>query len=391
MDFSSISSLSSLGSLSSGTFKYGVVYYALPEGSDPGLVERLRALWRVTTPRSVKDIKWEVYDGLTDEPKLIARRANIGNIGRRASIELTVDPNASEQVLSMALARFARTLTDITSINRGDVLLTSRAFDDEVLFREEASPVLSGRADIDYSTEPEDDVQFINVPTAASETVTGLNRYIPRAKAKRDTQEDKIAKKRRAEENRLIDEDLRQKEQQRRLDFDQLRAQALKFMIEYQADPAELLKELLNGKYIIQEDGLSPLVINENLDICLPNYNEMVIDMPPLCKAIYILFLKHSEEGIRLVNFGDYRDEFEEIYNCVMPNRDEKLARQSIDDLCDPSSNSLNEKKSRIKRYFKNKILDDNIARQYYITGPKSGPNRITLPPDMITLPAYFG
>ncbi len=388
MDFSSISSLSSL---SSGTFKYGVVYCALPEGVDYRFVEHLRALWREATPASVKDIKWEVYDGLTDEPKLIARRANIGNIGRRASIELTVDPNASEQVLSMALARFARTLTDITSINRGDVLLTSRAFDDEVLFREEASPVLSGRADIDYSTEPEDDVQFINVPTTApAAPETGLNRYIPRAKAKRGTQEDKIAKKRRAEENRLIDEDLRQKEQQRRLDFEQLRAQALKFMIEYQADPAELLKELLNGKYIIQEDGLSPLVINENLDICLPNYNEMVIDMPPLCKAIYILFLKHSEEGIRLVDFGDYRDEFEEIYNCVMPNRDEKLARQSIDDLCDPSSNSLNEKKSRIKRYFKNKILDDNIARQYYITGPKSGPNRITLPPDMITLPAYF-
>ena len=389
MDFSSISSLRSLSSLSSGTFKYGVVYCALPEGVDYRFVEHLRALWREATPASVKDIKWESCEGLTDEPKLIARRANIGNIGRRASIELTVVPNASDQVLSKALARFARTLTDITSLDRGDVLLSSRAFDDEILFRDEAPVSLQGRADIDYSIAPEDDVQFCMVPSAPS-AETGFNRYIPRAKAKRVTQEDKIAKKRPTEEDRLIDEDLRQRERQRRQDFEQLQAQALKYMLEYQADPTELYKELLKGKYIIQEDGLSPLVINENLDICLPNYDEAIIDMPPLCKAIYILFLKHSEEGIRLVDFGDYRDEFEEIYNCVMPNRDEKLARQSIDDLCDPSSNSLNEKKSRIKRYFKNKILDDNIARQYYITGPKSGPNRITLPPDMITRPAYF-
>ena len=393
----SFNSFSSLSSFSSSAFKFGVIYYALPPGATPWPVEHLRELWGVAAPANIKDIKWEPYEEATDEPKLIARRANIGNIGRQAQIELTLSVDSNDEVLCKAFARFARSLANITSLDRGDLLLNTRAFDDNIRYNESIPRPIIKEPEISNTIikplEGRADDQCCIEPSAKSKRRKVLEENVCAGIAFGDeavynkTEPDNLAA---IKEDWRIEEDLRQKEQQQREDFEQLQAQLLEYMIKYQADPQQLLKKLTKGKYIIQEDGLSPLVINENLDICLPDYDELVIDMSPLCKAIYILFLKHSDKGILLKEFADYRAEFEEIYSCVMANRNDKLARQSIDDLCDPTSNSLNEKKSKIKRYFKNKILDDNIARQYYITGRRGGPNRITLNPEMITIPAYF-
>lgn len=111
--------------------------------------------------------------------------------------------------------------------------------------------------------------------------------------------------------------------------------------------------------------------------------------MPPLCKTVYILFLRHPE-GILLKNIDVYRDELDSIYNIVMPGRDVQLGRDSIDNLCDPLSNSLNEYIAKIKRSFKRYIRNDELLGQYVIAGRRGKPYCITLDRSLVTLPKAF-
>ena len=118
----------------------------------------------------------------------------------------------------------------------------------------------------------------------------------------------------------------------------------------------------------------------------LPNFNEVEVKMPAMCRAIYILFLKHTE-GIALRDIGDYRAELEDIYSIVMPGRSEEKAKEAIDNLLDPMSNTLNEYISKIKRCFKSCIIDDELASNYIITGKRNEPYRIALDSSLISLP----
>ncbi len=56
----------------------------------------------------------------------------------------------------------------------------------------------------------------------------------------------------------------------------------------------------------------------------------------------------------------------------------------SIDDVTDPTRNSINEKCSRIKQAFLREF-DDSIARNYYITGERGEAKRILLSRDLAT------
>ena len=64
-----------------------------------------------------------------------------------------------------------------------------------------------------------------------------------------------------------------------------------------------------------------------------------------------------------------------------------KGAREAIDNLVNPMSNTLNEYISKIKRCFKTCIIDDELADKYCITGKKTEPYKIALDPSLITLP----
>lgn len=166
-----------------------------------------------------------------------------------------------------------------------------------------------------------------------------------------------------------------------------IQAQILDFVTKYHADPSQLINTLLKGKIVVgQNNHLSPLVVNNDLKIVLPYYNEVEVKMPAMCRAIYILFLMHHE-GIALRDVVDHRAELEDIYSMVMPGRSEEKAREAIDNLVDPMSNTLNEYISKIKRCFKLCILDEELAASYIITGKRGEPYRIALTPELITLP----
>ena len=117
--------------------------------------------------------------------------------------------------------------------------------------------------------------------------------------------------------------------------------------------------------------------------IFLPDYNNMEIKMPPLSKALYMLYLRHPE-GIMFSYLPDYRDELLHLYGFISGRDSREDIRRSIDDVTDPTRNSINEKCSRIKQAFLREF-DDSIARNYYITGERGENKKILLPRDMVT------
>ena len=116
--------------------------------------------------------------------------------------------------------------------------------------------------------------------------------------------------------------------------------------------------------------------------IFLPDYNNVEIKMPPLSKAIYLLYLRHPE-GIKFSNLPEYRKELLSVYEMISGRDSREDIRRSIDDVTDPTRNFINEKCSRIKQAFL-RVFDDSIARNYYITGERGEAKKILLPQDMI-------
>lgn len=117
--------------------------------------------------------------------------------------------------------------------------------------------------------------------------------------------------------------------------------------------------------------------------IFLPDYNNKEIKMPPLSKAIYMLYLRHPE-GIKFADLPEYRKEVLHMYELISGRDSREEIRRSIDDVTDPTRNSINEKCSRIKQAFLREF-DDSIAQNYYITGGRGETKKILLPQEMIT------
>ncbi|MCQ2293510.1 MAG: hypothetical protein MJZ54_05705 [Bacteroidaceae bacterium] len=128
---------------------------------------------------------------------------------------------------------------------------------------------------------------------------------------------------------------------------------------------------------------LSRLYITHDYRIFLPEFNNQEVDLSPLPRAVFILFLHHPE-GIVFKEIGDYFVELLSIYKVIMGSRFNELrARASLTALCDPMKNSLNEKCSRIREKFF-EILSPDAAPLYCIDGVRSQPKRIMLPSALV-------
>lgn len=126
---------------------------------------------------------------------------------------------------------------------------------------------------------------------------------------------------------------------------------------------------------------LSHLVITHDYRILLPFF-EVEITLSPLPKALYFLYLKHPE-GIPLKSMIDYRDELLQLYLMISPRENLDKIHKSIDRLCDPLDNSINEKCSRIREAFV-KYFDDDLASIYYISGEAKDARYVLFDSDFI-------
>jgi tetratricopeptide (TPR) repeat protein len=156
------------------------------------------------------------------------------------------------------------------------------------------------------------------------------------------------------------------------------------------SDSQHLLLNILGQQYhetaktdAIGNNGLSRLVIEKDFRIILPDYDNLEIELTPLPKTVFLFFLLHPE-GVLLKHLCDHRSELLAIYKQLSYRETWEEIIRSIDELVDPTKNSINEKCSRVKESFI-KHFEERLARFYYITGDRGKEKRITLNRDLLT------
>ena len=149
----------------------------------------------------------------------------------------------------------------------------------------------------------------------------------------------------------------------------------------------ELRIEAAKGK-------LSRLVITKDYRFILEDYNQREVELQPVHKAVYLLFLAHPE-GIEFKRLSDYREEMTRYYMATAKLMDKEKIIEGVDHLVNPLDNAINEKCSRIKKVFLD-MMDEYTASYYFISSHTkkqfAGSNRIwyqrlkiiTLPRDLV-------
>ena len=112
---------------------------------------------------------------------------------------------------------------------------------------------------------------------------------------------------------------------------------------------------------------LSRMLITKDYRIILVDYDNKEVEMTPVHKAVYLLFLNHPE-GIEFKKLSEYRDELLQYYMSTAKLMDKQTITESVDMLVNPLNNSINEKCSRIKSIFLN-MMDQYSANYYIISG----------------------
>ncbi|MFA7049190.1 MAG: hypothetical protein WC195_07050, partial [Bacteroidales bacterium] len=126
----------------------------------------------------------------------------------------------------------------------------------------------------------------------------------------------------------------------------------------------------------------SRLKITSDYKIYLMDYGLKEVTMSPLPKALFLLFLHHPE-GILFKELPRYRTELMNIYRQLSMRENPDKAAESIRRMTDPYDNSVNEKCSMIRAAFL-KVIADDLAGQYYITGYRGEPKRILLNRELV-------
>lgn|SRR5574344_252002 len=162
--------------------------------------------------------------------------------------------------------------------------------------------------------------------------------------------------------------------------------ESLKLMMEIKARIEQLrykgVDELIIRGLLDKDIKLSRIHITKYNRIFLPDYHNMEIEMTPLPKAVFFLFLSY-EEGIAFKDLPDYRNKLNSIYEKLTGRSNDAAIKRSIEDVTDPTKNSINEKCARIREAFIQNF-DETIARNYFITGQRGEPKKIILPRNLV-------
>ena len=155
---------------------------------------------------------------------------------------------------------------------------------------------------------------------------------------------------------------------------------------------APLLEEL---RIEAAKAKLSRLIITEDYRFILADYQKE-IELQPVHKAVYLLFLAHPE-GIEFKRLADYREELTKYYTATAKGLDRDKIIEGVDHLVNPLDNAINEKCSRIKKTILS-MMDEYTASYYIISSHTQkhfeGSNRIwyerlkiiTLPRELVVL-----
>ena len=127
---------------------------------------------------------------------------------------------------------------------------------------------------------------------------------------------------------------------------------------------APLLEEL---RIEVARAKLSRLLITKDYRFFLMDLGNREVELQPVHKAVYLLFLAHPE-GIEFKRLGDYREELTRCYMATAKMLDKEKIIEGVEHLVNPLDNAINEKCSRIKKVFL-EMMDEYMASYYIISG----------------------
>lgn len=136
-----------------------------------------------------------------------------------------------------------------------------------------------------------------------------------------------------------------------------------------------------------KKEGIGRLIVESDGKLILQDKNETEVQMPCLCKALYIFFLIH-EEGVRLEDLKYHREEIFCIYKKLSTYKDDKRLRESVKALSDPTGTTLNANLTRIKKAFKSLLGEE--ANLYIIEGERSGRKKVHLDRQFVRIKCHF-
>lgn len=127
------------------------------------------------------------------------------------------------------------------------------------------------------------------------------------------------------------------------------------------------------------EPRLSELHVTRELEIVLPDYQGMKIELRPIDKAVYLTFLS-ERDGI---NFKDIRDYKEDMWNWYrrLTNVNEKKAWETMERMME--SDALSQSLRKIRLAFQGKF-DDPLAKYYYVSGEQGKEKSVHLPAELV-------
>jgi hypothetical protein len=356
--------------------KYGIIYLLSDRSLPPGYYNPEEVVKRFVQPM---EVQWVDEPGRKDL-LLIARRFNVGNMGRYATVSLSLSRMNRSGGWFEAIRHFADALMGVADAGDGDIVINEEDLGHQY---ENHSSVFGGV----QSAAPQDNTRVASrwrrlaarFRDMLSEPEQGV--LLDSASCREDSvQPDYLQEEE--------DQELLRLERERKQALERIKREIVNYIAHYHEDPKELMAELLRGKVVVGRPGR--VIVNGNMKIVLPEYDELEIPMPAMCRTLYILFMKHrvmGQGGFELKNIDLYRDEMVDIYSLVKPGADDDRVRRTVDNLCDPFSNSLNEAISRANGFIRKCIVDKNLQKQYLISGARGGKYSIGLSPEMIALP----
>lgn len=367
--------------------KYGIIYLYSDRSLSPGFHDPEAIVEKFVRPLQ---IEWVDEPGRGDI-LMIARRFNVGNIGQYATVSLSLSRMNRSGGWFEAIRHFADALMGVADMGDGDIVINEDDFGYRYDLNSSVFDAVKEAAPQDHtrvkSAKPRRwkkwgdklrDLMEEADKTSCAESSAPVVCHQEMAKPK--PQHDFLQ----AEE----DDEVQLMEAERKRALERIKREIVNYIAQYHEDPKDLMTELLRGKVVVGQPGR--LLVNGDMKIVLPEYDEMEIDMPAMCRTIYILFMKNRKlghDGIVLKNMDEYRDEIMDIYSLVKPGASDWRVKRSVENLCDPLSESLIQTISRINRCIRNVITDKRLAENYIIAGTRGEPYGIALESDFLELP----
>ena len=377
--------------------KYGIIYFYCNQKRSGALQQAADLLRRLVFPM---DIQWVDHPN-SDGCVIVARRFNVSNIGRYAIVRLKVEDDRMLGTLYEAIEAFARVLLDMSDRRVGDVQLRTSDYGPRIMASESYCDYLPEAAPQDHTRVKKSKprlweslkkklTDLVEEELEEELTDSAMSSSVPRSlNLEREVYVecgDEAAPQDLLEE---LEEDLEFKrlERERKQALERIRRDIVAYVARYHEDPKELMAELLQGKVVVGQPGR--LLVNGDMKIVLPEYDEMEIEMPASCRTLYILFMKLRKQGrgIILKNIDEHREELLAIYTMVKPGASDERARKTVGNLCDPLCDSLNQTISRINRCIRDVITDAELVKRYIVSGKKGEPYSIALDPQYLELP----